>query len=81
MCSLFSAFGMELDEVYATPTPKEKLRGEAELPHALVMTENTWSRPRSGVTTEMCLSRSRFSLREQWREDSTLGEGGHDRDH
>ena len=29
----------------------------------------------------MCLSRSRFSLREQWREDSTLGEGGHDRDH
>ena len=31
----FSAFGMELDEVYATPTPQEKLRGEAELPQHL----------------------------------------------
>ena len=28
----FSAFGMELDEVYAMPTPREKLRGQAKLP-------------------------------------------------
>ena len=46
----FSAFGMELDEVYATPTPQEKLRGEAELPQHLQKPE---VRLRWLVTTEM----------------------------